>query len=49
MRLSHLDNQKGENNPNWRGGLSKNPYPSEFNKKLKLKIKRRDNFTLLFM
>lgn len=45
MRLSHLDNQKGENNPNWRGGLSKNPYPSEFNKKLKLKIKRRDNFT----
>ncbi len=35
----------GENNHNWRGGISKNPYPKEFNAKLKFKIRERDNFT----
>lgn len=34
----------GENTNNWKGGLSKNPYPIEFNRKLKLKIRQRDNF-----
>jgi len=38
-------NFKGENNPNYKGGLSNLPYPSSFNDKLKLKIRERDNFT----
>lgn len=32
----------GSDNPNWKGGLSVKPYPPEFNKKLKRKIKNRD-------
>lgn len=32
-----------DKNPNWRGGKSFLPYPPEFNKKLKDKIKMRDN------
>lgn len=32
----------GENNPNWRGGLSFDPYCKEFNEKLKRQI--RDNY-----
>lgn len=35
---------KGKLNPNWRGGTSFEFYPPEFNKKLKLLIKERDNF-----
>ena len=35
----------GENNSNWKGGISQNPYPKEFNFELKLKIRKRDNFT----
>jgi len=35
---------KGENHPNWLGGISKAPYPFEFDKKLKIKIKERDNY-----
>lgn len=34
----------GEDHWNWKGGISVNPYPKEFNKKLKLKIRQRDNF-----
>lgn len=34
-----------ENNPNWRGGLSFEPYPKEFNDELKLAVRERDNFT----
>ena len=34
----------GEKHYNWRGGIN-NPYPKEFNAELKLKIRRRDNFT----
>jgi hypothetical protein len=34
-----------ENHWNWLGGISENPYPKEFNPKLKLKIRTRDNFT----
>ena len=33
-----------ENNPNWKGGLSRTYYTLEFNKELKLKIRQRDNF-----
>jgi len=32
-------NMIGVNNPAWRGGISFNPYPKEFNKELKLKIR----------
>lgn len=35
----------GETHWNWKGGLSKNPYPKEFNNALKQKIRERDNFT----
>jgi len=35
---------KGKNNSNWKGGISKLPYSFEFNDKLKLKIRTRDNF-----
>lgn len=35
---------KGENHPNWLGGVSNSPYPFEFNNKLKKEIKERDNY-----
>lgn len=34
----------GENNPNWRGGLTNNPYSLKFNNKLKEQIRKRDNY-----
>lgn len=36
-------NSSGANNPNWRGGISFEVYPREFDDKLKKKIKDRDN------
>ena len=33
----------GENSPNWRGGKSFEPYPAEFNERLKEKVRERDN------
>lgn len=39
------ENISGKNHYNWKGGISKNPYPPEFNGALKLKIRTRDNFT----
>ncbi|MDD5015952.1 MAG: NUMOD3 domain-containing DNA-binding protein [Atribacterota bacterium] len=47
LSLSAMGNTKniGEKNGNWKGGISKNPYPKKFNLKLKLKIRTRDNFT----
>lgn len=33
----------GEDNPNWSGGVSFEPYPTEFNVKLKKKIRDRDD------
>lgn len=33
-----------ENHPNWKGGISKEPYAFEFNKELKESIKARDNY-----
>lgn len=35
----------GEKHWNWRGGITNNPYPKEFTKELRLKIRTRDNFT----
>lgn len=37
--------QSKENHWNWKGGVSFLPYPSEFNDKLKEKIRQRDNYT----
>ena len=34
----------GSKNPNWNGGISKLPYPLQFNNKLKKQIKQRDNY-----
>ena len=39
-----LRKQKDEKNPNWRGGISRIPYPKEFSKKLRDLIKARDKF-----
>ncbi len=39
---------KGENNSNWQGGISDNPYPLEFNKELKILIYERDNYQCQF-
>lgn len=36
--------KSGENNPNWNGGKSFEPYSSEFNRILKLRIRERDSF-----
>ncbi|KKK99655.1 hypothetical protein LCGC14_2630560 [marine sediment metagenome] len=44
-RLPYICNNKGKLNPNWKGGVSKLPYPFEFNDKLKEKIRKRDNYT----
>jgi len=38
------ESHKGEKNWNYMGGISKNPYPREFNRGLKLTIRTRDNF-----
>lgn len=35
----------GENNPQWKGGIGKEPYPYEFQKGLKVQIRDRDNKT----
>jgi predicted DNA-binding protein YlxM (UPF0122 family) len=40
-----LINRKGENNPNWKSGISKLPYSFDWTLKLKYKIRTRDNFT----
>ena len=35
---------KGKGNPNWKNGISKEPYPFKFNKKLKELIRHRDDY-----
>jgi hypothetical protein len=35
----------GENNPNWQGGISKLPYPFDFNEELKELVRKGDNYT----
>lgn len=41
----HRLRMKGKDNPRWEGGISNDEYPFEWNAKLKLGIKTRDNFT----
>ena len=41
---SGIRNVKGKNNPNFNNGISKYGHPHYFNKKLKQKIKERDNY-----
>jgi len=36
---------QGENNGNWAGGVSFEPYTAEFNNRLKEQIRKRDNYT----
>lgn len=46
--LGHIPWNKGligEGQPNWRGGVSKEPYSFNFNEELKKEIKIRDNYT----
>ena len=45
MRQKKKDLYNGENNPNWHGGVSKDPYCFEFTDELKEYIKERDNNT----
>lgn len=42
---AHASTRTGERNPSWRGGVSFEPYPPEFNEPLKRKIRERDNYT----
>ncbi len=42
--LAHKGIWDKEKNPNWHGGISSRGYLSEFNKKLKEQIRKRDNF-----
>ena len=44
-RIENRRSYKGKNHPNWQGGISKEPYPFEFNEALKYQIRYRDNFT----
>lgn len=37
--------RRGSQHYNWKGGISENPYPREFNRELKWRIRKRDNFT----
>jgi len=43
--ISIRENFLGELNGNWQGGISKEPYPFEFNQELKGRISERDDFT----
>lgn len=36
---------KGENNPNWKGGISFLPYCKKFNNQLKRAVRKRDHYT----
>lgn len=38
----YRESHSGENHHNWRGGISNEPYPFEFNDKLKKRIRDRD-------
>lgn len=43
LSRAHMGIQSGEKHPNWKGGLSKQKYPREFNQLLKDKVLRRDS------
>lgn len=47
MGLQNWINLKGHY-PNWKGGLSFEPYSAEFNNQLKYEIRKRDKFTCQF-
>jgi len=38
-------NQEGKSNPNWRGGISYEPYGQKFNAILRRQIRKRDDYT----
>lgn len=42
LALMHNNQRAGEEHPNWKGGISFEPYPPGFNNKLKTSIKNRD-------
>ena len=44
VKCYHLS-MEGENGPQWRGGLSFEPYPPTFNKRFKRMIRTRDGYT----
>ncbi|MEA3421342.1 MAG: NUMOD3 domain-containing DNA-binding protein [Acidobacteriota bacterium] len=41
---SHIGLNVGENNSNWHGGISFEPYTPDFNEQFKKKIRKRDNY-----
>ncbi len=43
--IESIKKVSGENSPNWRGGLSFEPYCHKFNNQLKKRIRDRDNHT----
>lgn len=45
VTCSRLTKPCGPDNPSWRGGISFDPYPTSWNRSLKVKILTRDNFT----
>ena len=44
LRKKYSKILSGKNNPNYKDGLSREPYPMQFNEKLKEKIRDRDNY-----
>ena len=43
-KIKHSEDIRGSKNGNWRDGISEKDYPFEFNARLKLKVRTRDNF-----
>jgi len=41
----YLETINGKNNPNYKHGMGNEPYPLDFNYKLKIIIRKRDNYT----
>ena len=48
IRQRWSDGMMGENNPQWRGGISFEPYDPGFNTEKKLAVRARDRFTCMF-
>ena len=45
LSIAKIGKYLGKNNPSWKGGISLNLYPQEFNSALRRQIKERDNYT----
>ena len=45
MSESHIGLLVGDKHPNWKGGIARLPYPFEFDRELKTRINKRDNYT----